>query len=1004
MRLPRTPPIALAIVALALVVFGAGLNAGPAEARTRGFCNIPLYGDARSFDCGRNEQVECDTGAPCDPGHRHVTFPARTVSCGPLADETISGACIVCGGALEISCAGANRCESGLTHATTGQLDGNIRSCELPIQVDDIDRTIPAVTVGLCPFCVTYGPYRVQAELPSAATILDAVGFCSPGVPDDLSGASRESWPASELPSEALGTVIFIHGRGSSCGGKDSLLHSNQGMLFQRNHRTYCVEYDRAPEATGAARRRVRVYEPVEQTTGEGSTPCAQDDSCSWNLADPLLEVTAPSYSIPGFASAVAEAIERIPTEGEISLVAHSQGGFIARALVHEHYDDLRWSGEKISRVITLGHPYYGKVVDPGKAAPWLCAETDQLDCDVQEWLWGWQDWLGSTAGNIDDTDFPQIEWTAVAGEGVGGTGEESQSNACLAIFGGTDLADVEGDTSVPIQSSLGVDEHGYYAVSPLRFDHSRRTPCNHGAACMLHALLEDDPERLPSAPSPGPPRPGALDFDGVDDVVGGLPTSALRQLVMSRAVTMEAWIYPDQDGVDGIIASKEGEYQFGLSMGELAWSLAITSPNWEWVTTGFFPTPREWTHVAVVYDDAVGETIVFANGIEVERSIATGPIGDFRPGMDDFRIGGRQDEAAHFAGRIDDVRIWSSARSTSQIREGLEGIGKTRDPDLRGAWRFDEGEGDALVDASAYGHTLSLSALGANSGPHRRTEDRNRAGGTLYFDGIDDRVRVTDPIQLAELKMEDALSIEAWIHPRGPGGNLGGVIVNKEGEYALTRLPDGTIAFSLAGTSLGWATIATAAVAPERVWTHVALTYSNSSGRAEIYLDGVLADAFDNSGSIGDAHPGLDELQIGGRQRTDGGQWFHGVIDEVRVWNRRRTAEQIAANYERVLPSGPRTGLSGHWRFDEVSGSLATDQSGSARHASLGVSGAAATPVRSSGPALPGYPAALLAEETPTAAKSSSSSCGLGAEFVFVVPVLQWMRRRVRGRRTALP
>src|SRR5690606_9241999 len=128
-------------------------------------------------------------------------------------------------------------------------------------------------------------------------------------------------------------------------------------------------------------------------------------------------------YSVPGVAAAMAMALQALPVEGELTVVAHSQGGFFLRALVHQHYDDLRWSGVELTRALTLAHPFFGKVVDPGKVTPWLCADRDDMDCRVQEWLWGWQNWLAEGTGQIDDTDFPQIEWTAVSGDGLNGDG-----------------------------------------------------------------------------------------------------------------------------------------------------------------------------------------------------------------------------------------------------------------------------------------------------------------------------------------------------------------------------------------------------------------------------------------------------------------------------------------------------------------------------------------------------------------------------------------------------
>ncbi|MDX1388848.1 MAG: LamG domain-containing protein, partial [Acidobacteriota bacterium] len=213
----------------------------------------------------------------------------------------------------------------------------------------------------------------------------------------------------------------------------------------------------------------------------------------------------------------------------------------------------------------------------------------------------------------------------------------------------------------------------------------------------------------------------------------------------------------------------------------------------------------------------------------------------------------------------------------------------------------------------------------------------------------------VTDPAHLAELEMNDQLTIEAWIFPRGAGTDGGGgVIVNKEGEYALTRWSDGRITWSLDNSSPNWASIQSTYVAPEREWTHVAFVYDGPGEEALLYINGALHQTWFASGSIGDHHSGLDELRIGYRQNN--AQGFHGVIDEVRVWNRARNGGEIGLDYDTVIADpASEVGLVGYWRFDEGTGRIATDLAGG-HSARLGATDGTSAPDRTWAPALPGY------------------------------------------------
>ena len=71
---------------------------------------------------------------------------------------------------------------------------------------------------------------------------------------------------------------------------------------------------------------------------------------------------------------------------------------------------------------------------------------------------------------------------------------------------------------------------------------------------------------------------------------------------------------------------------------------------------------------------------------------------------------------------------------------------------------------------------------------------------------------------------------------------------------------------------------------------------------------------------------------------RSDGcGQTFHGMIDEVRIWNVARSNEDMNEGYKCQLESS-LPGLVGHWKFDEEAESqIILDSSGSGFHGSLG-------------------------------------------------------------------
>jgi hypothetical protein len=111
--------------------------------------------------------------------------------------------------------------------------------------------------------------------------------------------------------------------------------------------------------------------------------------------------------------------------------------------------------------------------------------------------------------------------------------------------------------------------------------------------------------------------------------------------------------------------------------------------------------------------------------------------------------------------------------------------------------------------------------------------------------------------------------------------------------------------------------------------WHHIAATYDASSKRA-IYRDGAKL-AEEQSGVSLYYPPAFfgSHLAIGSYfDGTNATLYYSGGIDEVRVWNGARSADQICQTLNQRL-TGNEWGLAGYWRFDEGTGTTTADSSG---------------------------------------------------------------------------
>ena len=208
----------------------------------------------------------------------------------------------------------------------------------------------------------------------------------------------------------------------------------------------------------------------------------------------------------------------------------------------------------------------------------------------------------------------------------------------------------------------------------------------------------------------------------------------------------------------------------------------------------------------------------------------------------------------------------------------------------LVAAYTFAEGTGTTTADVSGNGNAGTLAGGTAWSAA-------GRFGRALSFDGVNDLVSVADA---ASLDLTTGMTIEAWVNPVALSGWRTVALKAVPGglSYALyahdgAPRPAGTV--NTGGSDLS--AIGTAAL-PLNTWTHLAVTFG--SGTLRLYVNGVLIGTRAVAGSLTTS---ANVLTIGGNGVWS--EWFGGLIDEVRIYNRALTQGEIQTGMSQTLGGG---------------------------------------------------------------------------------------------------
>lgn len=402
------------------------------------------------------------------------------------------------------------------------------------------------------------------------------------------------------------------------------------------------------------------------------------------------------------------------------------------------------------------------------------------------------------------------------------------------------------------------------------------------------------------------------LDLDGTDDYVEVPYHAGLN----STTFSVECWVklaggagtwrspLTSRDDTPSykrgymIYAGTDDTWQFWIGNTSNGWSKALSGVT----------TTTAWTHLAASYDGA--NLRFYVNGILRATQASTFLVNTGRP----LWLGAGGTESAtpvfgFFPGKIDEVRIWSDARTQAEIQANMHKKLVGNEANLAAYYSMSNGSGTSLTDNSGNSHTGTLTndpawkTSGALAGPRM----------ALDFDGVDDFFYA--PLNATATS---SITVEGWFSFNSLTNQQNLINIHQTANVDIRFVPFKTasneVALFVDDGPDAYVVTSTFTITQTDVWHHLVFIYD--TGTISIYANGELVGYDTEQGSFSTAATNL--FSVGADYDGSDAGWHANIkADEVRIWSDVRTQAEILAYKDRTL-DGDEANLLSYYRCDQ--------------------------------------------------------------------------------------
>ncbi|MCD8072088.1 MAG: DUF1735 and LamG domain-containing protein [Alistipes sp.] len=195
-----------------------------------------------------------------------------------------------------------------------------------------------------------------------------------------------------------------------------------------------------------------------------------------------------------------------------------------------------------------------------------------------------------------------------------------------------------------------------------------------------------------------------------VSSIMSSIPVITVEALIRSRD-------WEDQrDNALSTVFGVEGAFLIRIGDSDRPRNqLQLVNPGGNW------PGPNvveglpvdEWVHIALVYDTSTGERIYYMNGKQVAYDLGASTNARLSGSC---YISYSYDDSRYLPGEIAELRIWNIQRTAQQIKDNPYQVPADSDG-LVAYWKFNEGDGNTVYDATGNGTNLTATANSYGAG-----------------------------------------------------------------------------------------------------------------------------------------------------------------------------------------------------------------------------------------------------------------------------------------------